>query len=166
MSRAIRSSLLVVVATGIGVAFAPAAVAAPKGLDVTSVSCGGVTVSATGMPKSQRLFLLVTDLATGKALGGGPSPVRSDANGEVHASRSLSLRGVRTVDVSLWTKKGETLTMTVQERSATNCAGTTSLPRTGASPAPLLAAGLGLLLAGALAVGLAVRLARTAARRA
>jgi hypothetical protein len=155
MMRAIRSSLLVVVATGVGLALAQPAFAAGKNLDVTSVTCAGVTVSATGMPKNQQLFLLVTDLATGKALGGGPSPVRSDANGEVHASRSLSLRGVRTVDVSLWTKKGETLTMTVQQRSATNCGGASSLPRTGASPAPLLAAGLGLVLAGAIGVRLA-----------
>ena len=161
--RALRSSLLVVAATGLGLTLAQPALAVAKNLDVTSVTCGGVTISAMGLPKNQQLFLLVTDLATGEALGGGPSPVRSDANGEVHASRSLSLRGVQAVDVSLWTKKGETLTMTVRERSATNCAGPASLPRTGSSPAPLLAAGLGLLLAGALAVRLA-RTARTARR--
>jgi LPXTG-motif cell wall-anchored protein len=152
MSRAIRPSLLVVSAVGLSVLLASPALAVPKNLEVTSVTCGGVTVSAMGMPKNQQLFLLVTDLATGKALGGGPSPVRSDANGEVHARRSLSLSGVRTVDVSLWTKKGETLTMTAQERSSTNCGGGAALPRTGSSPIPLLAAGLALLLAGALAV--------------
>jgi len=152
MPRAIRPSLLIVSAIGLSFLLASPALAAPKNLDVTSVTCGGVAVSAMGMPKDQQLFLLVTDLVTGKALGGGPSSVRSDSSGEVHAQRSLSLRGVQTVDVSLWTKKGETLTMTAQERSSTNCAGSAALPRTGSSPGPLLAAGLGLLLAGALAV--------------
>ena len=162
MPRAIRPSLLVVSAIGLSFLLASPALAVPRNLDVTSVTCGGVSVSATGMPKNQELFLLVTDLATGKALGGGPSPVRSDSNGEVHARRSLSLNGVRTVDVSLWTRNGETLTMTAQERSSTNCAGAAALPRTGSSPVPLLAAGLALLLAGALAV----RRARGASRRA
>src|SRR6266704_553907 len=95
------------------------------------------------------LLLLATAVPTGNALGGGHSPVHSTAAGEVHAQRKLSLNGVQTVDVSIWTKKGETLTMAARERSTTNCAG---LPMTGASSAPILVLGAVLLAAGAVLV--------------
>jgi LPXTG-motif cell wall-anchored protein len=135
-------------------AAAPAMADAQTDLRVTSANCTGVSVSATGLPASQQLFLLVTDVSTGKALGGGPSPVRTTAAGEVNTRRSVTLSGVRTVDVSIWTKKGETLTMAARDKSSTNCGSATkaasaNLPRTGASPGPGLLLG-GVLLAGGL----------------
>jgi LPXTG-motif cell wall-anchored protein len=158
MSRGARLTVLLAAAVGVTWLVAAPATAVPTDLQVTSATCTGVSVTAQGLPASEQLFLLVTDVATGKALGGGPSPVRSDGNGEVHAQRSLSLEGVRTVDVSIWTKKGETLTMAARDKTTTNCA---SLPMTGASSGPVLLAGIALLAAG----GLLVRRARGASRR-
>jgi len=158
MPRGTRLTVLFAAAVGVTWLVAAPATAVPTDLRVTGATCTGVSIAAQGLPPDHQLFLLVTNVATGKALGGGPSPVRSDANGEVHAQRSLSLEGVRTVDVSIWTKKGETLTMAAKDKSATNCA---SLPRTGASSGPVLLAGVVLLAAG----GLLVWRARGASRR-
>ena len=140
-----------------GLAAAPAMADAQTDLRVTRANCAGVSVSATGLPANQELFLLVTDVATGKALGGGPSPVRTNAAGEVHTRRSVSLSGVQTVDVSIWTKKGETLTMAARDKSSTNCGSATEaasarLPRTGSSPGPVLLLGAVLLAGGLLLV--------------
>jgi LPXTG-motif cell wall-anchored protein len=146
MPRGARFTVLLAAALGVTWLAAGPAAAVPADLRVTSATCQGVSVSAQGLPADQQLFLLVTDVSTGKALGGGPSPVHSTAAGEVHAQRKLSLNGVQTVDVSIWTKKGETLTMAAREKSTTNCAG---LPMTGAASAPILVLGAVLLAAGA-----------------
>jgi LPXTG-motif cell wall-anchored protein len=168
MRRGVRVTLMVAAATLIlsWLAAAPAMADAQTDLRVTRANCVGVSVSATGLPASQQLFLLVTDVSTGKALGGGPSPVRTTANGEVQTQRSVKLSGVRTVDVSIWTKKGETLTMAARDKSSTNCGSATeaasaNLPRTGASPAPGLLVG-GVLLAGGLLLVWRTRGARRA----
>jgi LPXTG-motif cell wall-anchored protein len=142
-----RFTVLLAAALGVTWLVAAPATAAPTDVQVTSATCHGVSVSAQGLPANQQLFLLVTDIATGKALGGGPSPVHSDANGEVHAKRDLTLNNVRTVDVSIWTKNGETLTMAARQRSTTNC---DALPMTGTSSGPILLLGAVLLAAGAL----------------
>ena len=149
MSRGARFTVLLAAVLGVTWLAAAPATAAPTDLRVDSATCNGVSVSAQGLPANQQLFLLVTDVSTGKALGGGPSPVRSDANGEVHTHRSVALNGVQTVDVSIWTKNGETLTMAARDKSTTNCA---SLPRTGSSSGPILLVGALLLGAGAILV--------------
>lgn len=166
MRRSARLTLMTAAASmTLGwLAAAPAMADAQTDLRVTSANCAGVSVSATGLPPSQQLFLLVTDVSTGKALGGGPSPVRTNAAGEVNTRRSVSLSGVRTVDVSIWTKKGETLTMAARDKSSTNCGAATetasaNLPRTGASP------GSGLLLGGALLAAGLLLIWRTRARQ-
>jgi LPXTG-motif cell wall-anchored protein len=168
MRRGARLTLMIAAASLIlgWLTAAPAMADAQTDLRVTRANCVGVSVSATGLPASQQLFLLVTDVSTGKALGGGPSPVRTTAAGEVHTQRSVTLSGVRTVDVSIWTKKGETLTMAARDKSSTNCgsaseAASANLPRTGASPVP------GLLVAGVLLAGGLLLIWRTrGARRA
>jgi LPXTG-motif cell wall-anchored protein len=166
MRRGVRITLLIAGASLIlgSLAAAPAMAAAQTDLRVTRANCAGVAVTATGLPANQTLFLLVTDVSTGKALGGGPSPVRTSASGEVRTQRSLPLAGVRTVDVSIWTKKGETLTMAARDKSSTNCgsaaeAAATGLPRTGASP------GRGLLVGGVLLLGGVALLWRTRGTR-
>ncbi len=143
MPRATPLTVLLAAVLGVTFLAAAPAWAAPKDLRVTSATCNGVAVSAEGLPSNQQLFLLVTNLSTGKAMGGGPTPVRTDANGQVHTQRSLSLDGVQTVDVSIWTKQGETLTMAARDKSATNC---DALPMTGLSTRPVVLLG-GLLLA-------------------
>jgi LPXTG-motif cell wall-anchored protein len=152
MARGARLTVLLAAAICVACLAAAPALAASTDLRVTSATCSGVAVSAEGLPADQQLFLLVTDVSTGKALGGGPSPVRSDASGEVHTQRTLSLRGVRTVDVSIWTKKGETLTMAARDKSTTNC---DALPMTGSSSGPILLLGALLLAGGAVALWLA-----------
>jgi LPXTG-motif cell wall-anchored protein len=156
-----RVAVLLAVLAATWLSAAPA-MAAPTDVRVTEVTCSSVSVSAQGLPASRQLFLLVTNIATGKALGGGPSPVHSNSSGEVHAKRSLDLSNVGTVDVSIWSKKGETLTMAASEKAVTNCS---SLPRTGgASSGPMLVFGAALLAAGAMLVwrtrGAAARQAR------
>ena len=150
MPCAARSTVLLAAVLGVTwLAALPAMAVAPTDLRVTSATCSGVSVTAQGLPANQQLFLLVTNVATGKALGGGPSPVHSNASGEVHVQRKLPLNNVRTVDVSVWTKKGETLTMAASDRSTTNC---DSLPMTGLASGPILLVGALLLAAGAVLV--------------
>jgi hypothetical protein len=160
MPRGTRLTVLLAAVLGVTFLATAPAWAAPKDLRITSATCSGVAVSAEGLPSNQQLFLLVTNLSTGKAMGGGPSPVRTDANGQVHTQRSLSLQGVQTVDVSIWTKKGETLTMAARDKSATNC---NALPMTGVSTRPIVLLGALLLAAGAFALLLA-RIPRAPAR--
>jgi hypothetical protein len=78
------------------------------------------------------------------------------ASGTVSANLAKNLKGVATVDVSIWTKKGETLTMAARDTARTGCAAAAtkgSLALTGPASAGM-EAGLGLLLlaAGAVAV--------------
>jgi hypothetical protein len=135
------------------------ALAVPKDLRVTAATCAGVTVRGEGLPASQQLFLLVRDLATGAVVGGQPTPVRTTAAGTVRAQLAKSLKGVATVDVSIWTKKGETLTMAARDTARTGCAAAAakgSLAVTGPATAGTeLRLGLLLLAAGAAAVWLA-----------
>jgi hypothetical protein len=149
MPRGARFTVLLGTALGVTWLAAAPAVAAPTDLRVTSATCQGVSVIGQGLPANQQLFLLVTDVATGKALGGGPSPVRSNAAGEVHARRDLALDHVATVDVSIWTKNGETLTMAASDRSSTGCG---TLPMTGGPGGPALVVGAALLVAGVVLV--------------
>jgi hypothetical protein len=131
------------------------ALAVPKDLKVASATCAGVTVHGEGLPAGEQLFLLVRNLATGAVVGGQPTPVRTTSSGTVRAHLAKNLKGVATVDVSIWTKKGETLTMAARDTDRTGCAAAAkgSLALTG--PASVgMEAGLGLLLlaAGAVAV--------------
>ena len=110
----------------------PAAAAAPKDLRVSSTNCGGVGVVAEGMPASSQLLLLARNLMDGKVLntGGKPTPVNSNGSGVVNTYLHANLRSVHTVDVSIWTKKGETLTMQAKDTATANCG---PLPMTGSS---------------------------------
>jgi hypothetical protein len=88
MPRAARSTVLLAAVLGLTwLAAVPAMAVAPTDLRVTSATCSGVSVTAQGLPANQQLFLLVTNVATGKALGGGPSPVHSNASGEDQEGR-------------------------------------------------------------------------------
>lgn len=93
--------------------------------------------------------LLVRNLATGKAVNGGPTPVRTTADGSVHIRLGLDLSDVRSVDVSIWTKQGNTLTMAAQDRAEISCG---HLPRTGVAVGRRLELGLGLLGLGGMLV--------------
>jgi hypothetical protein len=132
------------------------AAAVPRDLRVDSVTCSGVSVSGEGLPASEQLFLLVRDLANGAVIGGQPTPVRTTSSGTVRVHLAKDLKGVATVDVSIWTKKGETLTMAARDTAQTNCAAAAakgSLAATGPATGALeLGLGLLLLLAGAGAV--------------
>jgi hypothetical protein len=143
-------TMISVLAVGLVLGLAlPAAAAAPRDLRVSSTNCGGVAVVAEGMPASSDLLLLARDLASGKVLNttGKPMAVRSNSGGNVSSYVRANLRRVRTVDVSIWTKKGETLTMQAKDTAAANCG---SLPLTGAGTVGWeLALAVGLLLTGA-----------------
>jgi hypothetical protein len=139
-------------AVGLILTFALPAAAAPKDLRVSSTSCGSVAVVAEGMPASSDLLLLARDLADGKVLNtsGKPMGVKSDASGMVSSVVHANLRSVRTVDVSIWTKKGETLTMQAKDTAAANCG---ALPMTGSDGIGWkLAFAVGLLLVGGTAL--------------
>jgi len=125
------------------------AFAVPKDLRVSTATCGGVTVTGQGLPASTQLYLLATNLSNGKVLNptGKPIPVMSSSTGTVQAKIALRLNAVRTVDVSIWNKKGETLTMMAKDTAATDC-GTLPLTGAGTTTWALLAA-VTLLLAGA-----------------
>ncbi len=138
-----------------GPAAGQALAAAPKDLQVSSATCGGVSVVVQGMPSSQQLFLLVRNVADGKTLK-GPAPVQSDAGGSVQSRLAVDLSAVRTVDVSIWTKKGETLTMAARDTAVTRCG---PLPMTGAASSRDALLAVALLVIGALLVW------RTRARR-
>jgi LPXTG-motif cell wall-anchored protein len=123
-----------------GPAAGQALASAPRDLRVSSATCGGVSVVVQGMPASQQLFLLVRNVANGKTLA-GPAPVHSDSDGSVQSTLRVDLGDVRTVDVSIWTKQGTTLTMAAKDTAVTSCG---HLPMTGA------ASGRDALLAGVL----------------
>ncbi|HEV8650256.1 MAG TPA: LPXTG cell wall anchor domain-containing protein [Actinomycetes bacterium] len=143
------------------------AFAVPKDLRVSTATCGGVTVTGQGLPASTQLYLLATNLSNGKVLNptGKPIPVMSSSAGAVQAKIALQLNGVRTVDVSIWNKKGETLTMMAKDTAATSCG---TLPLTGVAGTTTwaLLAAVTLLLAGAGALWRARHHPRHAARRA
>ena len=157
MRRIVISSAVLAAVLALGLA-APAA-AVPKDIHVTTASCSGVTVVAQGMPASRQLYLLATNLSNGKVLNptGKPIPVKSSAGGNVQAKLALPLNSVRTVDVSIWNKNGETLTMMAKDRAATSCG---VLPLTGSGPASAwtLLAALALVAAGACALWRARRI--------
>lgn len=153
-----RRSVLVapVLTLALIICLAGPAAAVPKDLRINSATCSGVSVSGEGLPASEQLFLLVRNLADGAVVGGQPTPVKTTSSGTVSAHLAKNLKGVATVDVSIWTKKGETLTMAARDTARTNCAAAAtkgSLAVTGAASGNLeLGLGLLLLLAGAVAV--------------
>jgi LPXTG-motif cell wall-anchored protein len=151
-------TIVTVLAIGLALGLAlPAAAAAPKDLRVSSTNCGGVGVVAEGMPASSQLLLLARNLTDGKVLnmGGKPTPVMSNASGMVNHYLHANLRSVRTVDVSIWTKKGETLTMQAKDTATANCG---PLPMTGSPTVQWqLLLGALLLVAGAAALWLSRR---------
>ncbi len=100
-----------------------------KDLQVTSATCSGVSVTAQGMPASSQLFLLVKNIANGATVM-GPAPVHSDAAGAVQTRLATDLSAVRSIDVSIWTKTNQTLTMAASNRATTSCG---ALPVTGAA---------------------------------
>ena len=120
---------VVLVMTGLIVCLTAAPAMAAKDLQVSMATCAGVSVVGEGLPKSSQVFLLVRNLANGKTVGGKPTPVNSKADGTVQASVRLDLNGVRTVDVSVWTKSGETLQMAARDVANISCG---KLPMTGA----------------------------------
>jgi hypothetical protein len=146
-------TIVTVLAVGLVLGLAlPAAAAAPKDLRVSSTNCGGVGVVAEGMPASSQLLLLARNLTDGKVLntGGKPTPVKSNSHGMVQHYLRANLNSVRTVDVSIWTKKGETLTMQAKDTATANCG---PLPMTGSPTAVwLFLLSTLLLLAGAAAL--------------
>jgi LPXTG-motif cell wall-anchored protein len=149
MRRTLMIATVLALGTALGLAL-PAGAAAPRDLRVSSTACGGVGVVAEGMPASSQLLLLARNLTDGKVLnvGGKPTPVRSNTQGTVQSFLKANLHSVRTVDVSIWTKKGETLTMQAKDTATANCG---SLPMTGSPNAQwwLLLAAVLLLAGGA-----------------
>jgi hypothetical protein len=145
-----------VLALALAVCFAGPAAAVPKDLRVNSATCSGVRVSGEGLPASEQLFLLVRNLANGAVVGGQPTPVMTTSSGTVNVNLAKNLKGVATVDVSIWTKRGETLTMAARDTATTGCASAAakgSLAVTGpASGSRELGLGLLLLVAGGVVV--------------
>jgi hypothetical protein len=127
MRATLRGAVLVTTVLVVCLIAAPALAA--KDLQVSTATCSGVTVVGNGLPKSTQVFLLVRNLANGATVGGKPTPVKSAADGSLQANVKLDLNGVRTVDVSVWTKNGETLQMAARDVATTNCG---KLPMTGA----------------------------------
>ena len=81
----------------------------------------------------------------------------------VQSFLEANLHGVRTVDVSIWTKQGETLTMQAKDSATANCG---PLPMTGSATAPWLPPlGAALLLAGGAALWLGRRVQPQGATR-
>jgi hypothetical protein len=136
---------------------ATAAGAAARDLRVQQATCSGVTVTATGMPANQQLFLLVRNLTNGAVVGGKPTAVHSNGAGSVSTHLAKNLSGISTVDVSIWTKKGETLTMAARDTARTGCASASSgtLAMTGSASTAELLVGVLLLVAGMIAVWVA-----------
>ena len=141
MRATLRGALLATTVLVVCLTAAPAMAA--KDLQVSTATCSGVTVVGEGLPASTQVFLLVRNLSSGATIGGKPTPVTTKADGTVQASVKLDLNGVRTVDVSVWTKSGETLQMAARDVASTSCG---KLPMTGA-PAH---GGMALPLAGVL----------------
>ena len=134
---------------------AGAAGAVPKDLQIRQADCAGVSVTAVGMPANQQLFLLVRNLANGAVVGKDPTPVQSNGSGSVSAHLVKNLKGIPTVDVSIWTKNGETLTMTARDTAGTGCpagAVSGSLALTGSASSVELLVGVVLLAVGMVAV--------------
>jgi hypothetical protein len=135
---------------------AGAAGAVPRDLQIRQADCAGVSVTAVGMPANQQLFLLVRNLANGAVVGKDPTPVQSNGSGTVSAHLVKDLKGIPTVDVSIWTKKGETLTMTARDTASTGCrpagAVSGSLALTGSASSIELLVGVVLLAVGMVAV--------------
>jgi len=131
-----------------GPAAGQALASTPRDLRVSSATCGGVSVVVQGMPASQQLFLLVRNLTNGKTLA-GPAPVHSDSDGSVQSSLRVDLSAVRTVDVSIWTKQGTTLTMAAKDTAVPSCG---HLPMTGASSSRDALLAVALVAIGALVV--------------
>ncbi len=127
MRAILRGAVLITTVLVVCLTAAPAMAA--KDLRVSMATCAGVTVVGEGLPKSTQVFLLVRNLANGATVGGKPTPVRSSTDGSLQARVRLDLHGVRTVDVSVWTKSGETLQMAARDVAATSCG---RLPMTGA----------------------------------
>jgi hypothetical protein len=153
-----RRTILVAPVLGLALVacLAGPAVAVPKDLRIDSATCSGVRVTGEGLPASEQLFLLVRNLANGAVVGGQPTPVMTTASGTVSANLAKNLKGVATVDVSIWTKKGETLTMAARDTAQTGCASAAakgSLALTGPASGSLeLSLGLLLLVLGATVV--------------
>jgi hypothetical protein len=153
-----RRTILVAPVLGLALiaCLAGPAVAVPKDLRINSATCAGVRVTGEGLPASEQLFLLVRNLANGAVVGGQPTPVMTTASGTVSANLAKNLKGVATVDVSIWTKKGETLTMAARDTARTGCASASSkgsLALTGPASGSLeLSIGLLLLVLGAAVV--------------
>jgi hypothetical protein len=153
-----RRTILVAPVLGLALVacLAGPAVAVPKDLRINSATCSGVRVTGEGLPASEQLFLLVRNLANGAVVGGQPTPVMTTASGTVSANLAKNLKGVATVDVSIWTKKGETLTMAARDTAQTGCASAAakgSLALTGPASGSLeLSLGLLLLVLGATVV--------------
>jgi hypothetical protein len=153
-----RRTILVAPVLGLALVacIAGPAAAVPKDLRVNSATCSGVRVTGEGLPASEQLFLLVRNLANGAVVGGQPTPVMTTASGTVSANLAKNLKGVATVDVSIWTKKGETLTMAARDTAQTGCASAAakgSLALTGPASGSLeLSLGLLLLVLGATVV--------------
>jgi hypothetical protein len=142
----------VLIATFLVACLTAAPAMAAKDLRVSTATCAGVTVVGEGLPPSSQLFLLVRNLANGATVGGKPMPVKTAADGTVQATLKLDLNGVRTVDVSIWTKSGDTLQMAARDVASTSCG---KLPMTGAP----IGVGIALPLAGVLlALGVAALL--------
>src|SRR6266498_8451 len=119
MRAILRGAVLITTVLVVCLTAAPAMAA--KDLRVSMATCAGVTVVGEGLPKSTQVFLLVRNLANGATVGGKPTPVRSSTDGSLQARVRLDLHGVRTVDVSVWTKSGETLQMAARDVAATSC---------------------------------------------
>jgi hypothetical protein len=153
-----RRTILVAPVLGLALiaCLAGPAVAVPKDLRINSATCAGVRVTGEGLPASEQLFLLVRNLANGAVVGGQPTPVMTTASGTVSANLAKNLKGVATVDVSIWTKKGETLTMAARDTARTGCASASSkgsLALTGPASGSLeLSIGVLLLVLGAAVV--------------
>jgi hypothetical protein len=153
-----RRTVLVapVLALALVACLAGPAAAVPKDLRVNRATCSGVQVTGEGLPAGEQLFLLVRNLATGAVIGGQPTPVMTTSSGTVSVNLAKNLKGVATVDVSIWTKTGETLTMAARDTAQTGCASAAakgSLAVTGPASGGLeLSLGLLLLLAGAAVV--------------
>ncbi|HEX9343142.1 MAG TPA: LPXTG cell wall anchor domain-containing protein [Actinomycetota bacterium] len=157
---AVLAAALLSALTIAGPAAGQALASTPRDLRVSSATCGGVSVVVQGMPASQQLFLLVRNVADGKTLD-GPAPVHSDSDGSVQSSLRVDLSAVRTVDVSIWTKQGATLTMAAKDTAVTSCG---HLPMTGDSSSRDALLAVALVAIGALVVW-STRSRRTRATR-
>jgi hypothetical protein len=121
---------------------ANAAFAASNELQVQPANCSGVTVVGHGWPASKRFFLVARNPSTGRTLGGKPTPIKTSPSGTIEVHLNRNLRGMSTIDVSIWTKQANTLAMTARDRVNTGCGRSERLPMTGSArsiPALLLA---------------------------